>query len=104
MPDRSRLSPSEIEAALSTLPGWELVAGKLHREYRFADFVHAFGFMTAAALEAQAMNHHPEWSNVWNRVLIDLTTHDAGGITRRDVDLAGKLESLARESGAGSTR
>lgn len=70
--------------------------GKLHREYRFPDFVHAFGFMAAAAVAIEAMNHHPEWFNVWNRVNVDLTTHDAGGITERDFKLARKMEDLAK--------
>jgi 4a-hydroxytetrahydrobiopterin dehydratase len=90
------LTADEITAALKSLDGWTLAGGKLHREYRFADFVHAFGFMATAAIAVEAMNHHPEWSNVWNRVTIDLTTHDAGGITAKDVELAGKLEALAR--------
>lgn len=91
-----RLTAQEIEEALATLPGWSLVNGKLHREYRFPDFVHAFGFMATAAIAIEAMNHHPEWSNVWNRVTVDLTTHDSGGITKNDIDLAAKLEEFAR--------
>lgn len=90
------LTEEELAAALPSLPGWEVRGGKLHREYRFADFARAFGFMAAAALAAEAMNHHPEWCNVWNRVTIDLMTHDSGGITRKDVELAGKLESFAQ--------
>jgi 4a-hydroxytetrahydrobiopterin dehydratase len=90
------LTAEEIGAALKSLDSWTVTGGKLHREYRFADFVHAFGFMATAAIAVEAMNHHPEWSNVWNRVTIDLTTHDAGGITAKDVELAGKLEALAR--------
>jgi len=89
------LTDSEIQAALGKLPGWSVQNGKLHREYAFADFVHAFGFMATAAIAIEAMNHHPEWSNVWNRVSIDLITHDSGGITGKDVELAAKLESLA---------
>jgi 4a-hydroxytetrahydrobiopterin dehydratase len=89
------LTDSEIQAALGKLPGWSVQNGKLHREYAFADFVHAFGFMATAAIAIEAMNHHPEWSNVWNRVSIDLVTHDSGGITAKDVELAAKLESLA---------
>jgi len=97
MSKRSLLSESELKAALEGLPGWEAIGGKLHREYKFADFVHAFGFMAAAAVTIEAMNHHPDWRNVWNRVWIDLWTHDAGGITGLDVELAGKLEALARK-------
>ncbi len=89
------LTDGELSEALAGLPGWSVVAGKLHREYRFPDFVHAFGFMATAAIAIEAMNHHPEWSNVWNRVTVDLTTHDSGGITANDTALAAKLEMLA---------
>ncbi|MCL6544643.1 MAG: 4a-hydroxytetrahydrobiopterin dehydratase [Bryobacteraceae bacterium] len=92
---RPILTDSEIQAALGKLPGWSVQNGKLHRDYAFPDFVHAFGFMATAAIAIEAMNHHPEWSNVWNRVSIDLITHDSGGITAKDVELAAKLESLA---------
>lgn len=91
-----KLTAEEIGAALAGLAGWSEREGKLHREYRFPDFVHAFGFMAAAAVAIEAMNHHPDWSNVWNRVTVDLWTHDSGGITQKDVDLATKLEALAR--------
>jgi 4a-hydroxytetrahydrobiopterin dehydratase len=94
-PRPAKLSPSEITAALSALPKWSVVDDKLHRELRFADFVAAFGFMTGAALVAQAMDHHPEWFNVWNTVRIDLSTHDAGGITVLDFRLAQAMEDLA---------
>jgi 4a-hydroxytetrahydrobiopterin dehydratase len=92
---RAPLTPDELSRALAELPGWTLVAGKLHREYRFADFNAAFGFMTRVALEAERANHHPDWSNVWNRVVVDLVTHDAGGVTASDVALAKKIEALA---------
>ncbi|MBM3813072.1 MAG: 4a-hydroxytetrahydrobiopterin dehydratase [Acidimicrobiia bacterium] len=91
----AKLTNQEMEQSLAGLPGWTVVEGKLHREYKFADFVHAFGFMATAAVAIEARNHHPEWSNVWNRVTVDLTTHDAGGITQKDVDLAVMLEKLA---------
>ena len=94
-PKPVRLSDSEIAAALSKLRGWKVEAGKLHREYKFVDFVAAFGFMTGAALVAQSLDHHPEWFNVWNTVRIDLATHDAGGITALDVKLAHSMEELA---------
>ena len=90
-----KLSEPKIAAALSKLPGWKLEGGKLHREYKFADFVTAFAFMTGAALVAQGMDHHPEWFNVWNTVRIDLQTHDAGGVTTLDVQLAQRMEELA---------
>ena len=94
-PSPTKLSETEIATALSKLPGWTLAASKLHREYKFADFVAAFGFMTGAALVAQGMDHHPEWFNVWNTVRVDLATHDAGGITALDVKLAHSMEALA---------
>ncbi|MBM5802830.1 MAG: 4a-hydroxytetrahydrobiopterin dehydratase [Cyanobacteria bacterium K_DeepCast_35m_m2_155] len=89
-----RLSPEQIDALPQTLPQWSLVNGKLHRELRFADFNEAFGFMSRVALIAEAMGHHPEWSNVWNKVVIDLTTHDAGGLSTLDVELAGRIDGL----------
>jgi len=90
-----RFSGPELAEALSSLTGWSVVDKKLHKEYKFADFVHAFGFMTMAALEIEKMAHHPEWFNVYNRVTIDLTTHDAGGITSKDTDLAKLLDEIA---------
>jgi len=90
-----RLSASEIQSALKSLKGWKVENGKLHRDYRFADFAEAFDFMTRAALIAEAMNHHPEWFNVYNSVKIDLVTHDVGGISKRDLALAERLECLA---------
>ena len=96
MAKERKLTAEEIASALVDLAGWTEQAGKLHREYRFPDFVHAFGFMAASAVAIEAMNHHPDWSNVWNRVSVDLWTHDSGGITQKDVDLARKLEALAR--------
>ncbi len=97
MGQTTKLTESEIRTALGALPGWSLSGGKLHREYRFADFIYAFGFMATAAVAVEAMGHHPEWSNVWNRVTVDLTTHDAGGVTAADVALAEKLEAIARK-------
>ncbi len=90
-----RLDDAAVQAALATLPGWTLRGGKLRLERRFADFSQAWGFMSRVALLAEAMNHHPEWTNVWNRVTIELTTHDAGGLTRLDVELATKIDGLA---------
>lgn len=88
-----KLTAAEIDARLAELPGWKVVAGKLHRELQFADFVAAFSFMTRCALLAEKRDHHPEWSNVWNKVVIDLVTHDAGGITAKDIELAQAMES-----------
>ncbi len=90
-----KLSESRIEAALVKLSGWKVKRGKLQRKYVFADFVTAFGFMSSAALVAERMNHHPEWFNVWSTVRIDLATHDAGGITALDLELAHAMEELA---------
>jgi 4a-hydroxytetrahydrobiopterin dehydratase len=90
------LSASDLAALGTTLPNWQLVAGKLHRDLVFADFVEAFAFMTKVALIAQAMDHHPEWSNVWNRVSLDLITHDTGGLSNLDVQLAQRIDGLAR--------
>jgi 4a-hydroxytetrahydrobiopterin dehydratase len=92
----AKLNETALAAAVESLPGWRVESGKLHREYEFPDFVHAFGFMATAAIAIEAMEHHPEWSNVWNRVVVDLTTHDAGGITAKDILLAEKLEELAK--------
>ena len=89
-----RLSSEEIEEELKNLPGWSVVNEKLHREIEFDSFNQAFGFMTRAAMEIEKMNHHPEWFNVYNRLTIDLMTHDAGGITRNDINLAKILNSL----------
>ena len=95
MANRQKLSDADIQAKLSDIPSWTVADGKLHREYKFRDFVQAFGFMTSAALVAESMNHHPEWFNVYSTVNVDLATHDAGGITELDFTLAGKMEELA---------
>ena len=97
MASQARISELEIRSALARLPEWKLLGGKLHREYRFADFTHAFGFLAAGATIAEAMQHHPEWSNVYNRVTVDLSTHDAGGVTAKDLQLAEKFEEIARK-------
>jgi len=89
-----KLSESIIEEKLKNLPGWSVKNDKLHKEFEFNDFNQAFGFMTRAAMEIEKMNHHPEWFNVYNRILVELTTHDAGGITENDVNLARILNSL----------
>ena len=98
---RKKRDDAGIEGQLAQLPGWTVMDGKLHREYRFADFVAAFGFMSSVALVAEAMNHHPEWFNVYGTVRIDLVTHDAGGITELDFRLASRMEDVARALGAG---
>jgi len=81
---------------MANLDGWTVLQGKLHRDFAFADFTEAFGFMTRAALVAERMNHHPEWFNVYNRVSVDLATHDAGGITQFDIELAAAMDAIAR--------
>jgi len=90
-----RLSQTDIDEELKSLPGWSVVNEKLHKEFQFDSFNQAFGFMTRAAMEIEKMNHHPEWFNVYNKITIELTTHDAGGITKNDVSLAKILNSLA---------
>jgi 4a-hydroxytetrahydrobiopterin dehydratase len=89
-----RLSQIDINEELKKLPGWSVVNEKLHKEFQFESFNQAFGFMTRAAMEIEKMNHHPEWFNVYNKTTIELTTHDAGGITKNDVNLAKILNSL----------
>jgi 4a-hydroxytetrahydrobiopterin dehydratase len=89
------LTPEQINALPSTLPAWSLQGGKLHRELHFADFSEAFGFMARVALAAETVGHHPEWSNVWNRVTVDLTTHDTGGLSDLDVELAKRIDGYA---------
>jgi 4a-hydroxytetrahydrobiopterin dehydratase len=88
------LTPEQINGLSASLPTWSLVNGKLQRELRFADFSEAFGFMARVALAAEALGHHPEWSNVWNRVTIALTTHDTGGLSSLDVELARRIDAL----------
>jgi 4a-hydroxytetrahydrobiopterin dehydratase len=95
MADRRRLSAKEIDDSLTPLDGWIVQAGKIHKEFTFPDFVHAFGFMAGVALVAEQMNHHPEWSNIYNRVVIDLHTHDAGGITALDIEFARRVDVLS---------
>jgi len=89
-----RLSQEDIEEELKDLQGWSVVNEKLHKEFLFDNFNQAFGFMTRSAMEIEKMNHHPEWFNAYNRIIIELTTHDAGGITKNDVNLAKILNSL----------
>jgi len=89
-----RLSQEDIEEELKGLQGWSVVNEKLHKEFLFDNFNQAFGFMTRAAMEIEKMNHHPEWFNAYNRIIIELTTHDAGGITKNDINLAKILNSL----------
>jgi 4a-hydroxytetrahydrobiopterin dehydratase len=91
----SKATDQEIRRFIDELGTWTLENDKLHREYAFRDFVQAFGFMTQAALLAERAAHHPEWFNVYNRVVVDLTTHEANGITEKDFELARSMEQLA---------
>jgi 4a-hydroxytetrahydrobiopterin dehydratase len=94
------LGDDDLAAALADLPEWTLVDGRLHRELRFSDFTRAFGFMAAVATVAQALDHHPDWSNSYATVTVDLVTHDAGGVTGLDVELARRMSELSRDCGA----
>lgn len=93
MPER--LSDEAIEREVGALDGWSVEDGKLHKLFEFDDFSEAFAFMAGAALAAEKMDHHPEWSNTWNRVCVDLVTHSANGITSLDVALAKRMNELA---------
>ena len=92
-----KLSDAARATALAGLAGWSAVDGRdaITKTFTFADFNAAFGFMSRAALKAEAMNHHPEWFNVWNRVEVTLSTHDAGGLTELDIELAGFMDAAA---------
>lgn len=90
----TRLQAEEITKMIASLPEWSIEGGKLHRKIQFRDFNEAFGFMTRAALVAEQLNHHPEWSNTYNQVRIHLTTHDVGGISERDFEFATRLNQL----------
>ena len=94
-----KLSPESISKKLNEFnqnlsQPWSVEEGSLHKEFKFSDFVSAFGFMTQAAIQAEKMNHHPEWFNVYNQVRVNLSTHEAGGITERDFQLASKMEEI----------
>ena len=91
------LNGAKLAEALAHLPGWIVKDAKLHCEFKFHDFAHAIGFMMIAAPMIERLNHHPEWTNVYNRVTVNLTTHDAGGITQRDVDMAALLQGIAQK-------
>ena len=90
----TKLFEQEIAAELKKLTGWSVVNGNLHRVFEFKDFSAAFGFMARVALAAEKMDHHPDWSNVWNKVTVDLSTHSAGGLTKNDFDLAAKMNQI----------
>lgn len=90
----TKLSDAEIAENLSSVPGWTLLDGKLHRAFECKDFIAAFGRMTQVALVAEAMNHHPEWFNVWNKVVVDLNTHSVQGMSALDFQLARKISEI----------
>jgi 4a-hydroxytetrahydrobiopterin dehydratase len=90
----AKLSEQQIVEQLRKLSGWSVQNGNLHRVFEFQDFMQAFGFMTQVALAAEKMNHHPDWSNSWNKVTVDLCTHSAGGLTKNDFDLAEKIQQI----------
>ncbi|MCB0293493.1 MAG: 4a-hydroxytetrahydrobiopterin dehydratase [Calditrichaeota bacterium] len=90
-----KFTETEVRSRLNEIPGWSLANGKLHREFKFADFIAAFGFMTRLSIVAEKHHHHPEWFNVYNRVVIDLQTHDVGGISERDFELAQAANRLS---------
>jgi 4a-hydroxytetrahydrobiopterin dehydratase len=92
----AKLTDEQIKKELTSLEGWSIVNGKLHKDFVFGDFIEAFGFMSKAAIHIEKMNHHPEWFNVYNKIKMDLVTHDAGGITQNDINLARTLNSLAK--------
>jgi 4a-hydroxytetrahydrobiopterin dehydratase len=90
----TKLAETEIAAELGKLKGWTVTNGNLHRVFEFKDFSAAFGFMARVALAAEKMDHHPDWSNSWNKVTVDLSTHSAGGLTKNDFELAGKMQQI----------
>jgi 4a-hydroxytetrahydrobiopterin dehydratase len=93
---REKLSETAVQQALNNLPGWEVKEGKLHKTFKFDSFAAALGWMVSVGVEADKLDHHPEWSNVYNRVTVNLVTHDLGNeISNLDVALAQKMESLA---------
>lgn len=100
MPDLIRLSDPDVQARIASLPGWEFRDDALHRELTFASFADAFSFMTAIAFVAERMNHHPEWSNVYDRVTIRLSTHDVGGVSENDFAMATEISNAFRRLGA----
>lgn len=94
-PSRTPLTDEEIEKALAELPGWSLQDSKLHKRYQFKDFVQAMGWMVSVALEAEKLDHHPDWSNSWNKVDVTLYTHSEKALTGYDLALAKKMEALS---------
>jgi len=94
----AKLTPAQRDTLAESVPGWLLLADRdaIRKTYKFADFSQAWGFISRVALLAEAQDHHPEWENVYNRVVITLTTHDAGGLSARDLRLAGSIDALMK--------
>lgn len=90
-----KLNDDEIQKKLKDLPGWELQNGKIHKDFDFKDFNEAFGVMSRVALVAEKMGHHPEWFNVYKTLQVDLATHDAGGVTEKDIAMAKEINKIA---------
>lgn len=93
--ERRQVTDEEIQSALEDLPGWQLVEGRLHKTYRFPTFARAIGWMVSAAVFADKLDHHPDWCNTYNRVRVELMTHDLGAVSTLDLELARKMEELA---------
>ena len=93
---KDKMTDKEVAGRLGELGGWKLRSGQLHKEFQFADFSEAFGFMSRVALLAEKQNHHPEWTNVYDRVAVSLSSHDVGGISGRDFKLASAIDALLK--------
>jgi 4a-hydroxytetrahydrobiopterin dehydratase len=89
------LSEDEIRSRMESRPEWKLASDRISRSFRFGSFVEAFGWMSSVALVAEKLNHHPEWRNVYSKVEVELTTHDVGGLSERDFELAAEMDRLA---------
>jgi 4a-hydroxytetrahydrobiopterin dehydratase len=94
MTSRQRLAEAQITEQLASLDGWTLTEGKIRKSYRFRDFSEAFGWMTRAAMAAEKRDHHPDWSNCWATVIVEFSTHDAGGLTTADFEMAKEFDRL----------
>jgi 4a-hydroxytetrahydrobiopterin dehydratase len=94
-----KLDDDDLARSLEQVPAWTRAGDRLHRDFEFPDFATAFGWMSACALAAEKLGHHPDWSNSWSKVAVDLTTHSAGGITERDLSLARRMDELATRFG-----
>jgi 4a-hydroxytetrahydrobiopterin dehydratase len=92
------IDPQTAKNRLSEIPGWELAGDELTREFKFKDFAQAFGFMAATAITAEKMNHHPDWQNVYNKVTVRLSTHEASGLTDLDFELASRMNQIYRQA------